>query len=65
MIKEPTIPSIEGGHQKYYVKAEFILLIFIILFGIIGLSLCFGMLDDNAHEIGLIIFQTDLKESIS
>ena len=50
MIKGPAFSSLEHRNSSVYLKGEFLLLIFIIIFGLIGIGLCFGLSDKGGPE---------------
>jgi hypothetical protein len=50
MIKEHSLSSVKEDFTSPQLKPEFILLLFIVIFGIIGLSLCFGLLEQNRTD---------------
>ncbi len=55
MIKEPAYSPLEHRNASFHIRGEFLLLIFIIIFGLIGICLCLGMsVDRSPSQIGML-----------
>ena len=59
MIKEPAYGSLGPRDSHVHLKGEFLLLIFIIIFGMIGIGICLGLSDNDSPE------KTGMSPSIS
>lgn len=54
MINEPNMDTLHRVNPIVNLKAEMILLIFIVLFGLLGLALCMGLLDSQEENLSYL-----------